>query len=217
MCWQLLTAGLVLQDVQTHKSNRHACMQTTCLLLIVAQDSHFQEWHQVTCGEPAECGSSWRSAAICSGGKNRRSVYLGLLEWRCPLSKRCFSCQRLNKRELICISLVPPLLLAPLEEFNFSFPPARLWTLSLFHAMLLSGSKFIKGRHFFFSKSRITLAVQAEWLMNMCFHSFQVWSAWLKRHDLDPWWAYGLKTLSDCLAISPHFNWKPNVHPQHIN
>lgn len=120
----------------------------------------------------------------------------------CQSAASAVSCQRLNKQQLICISLVPPLLHALLEELDFFIPPStslNSWSVSCFYCLDPS-SLWDK---LFFSTRRITLVAQEEWLMDMCFHSFQVWSAWLKRHDLDPWWAYGLKTLSDCLAIFP--------------
>lgn len=123
------------------------------------------------------------------------SVYLGLLDWRCPLSKWCFSCQRWNKWEPICISLIPPLLLAPPEEFDFISPPLRIPSLFCVTVWIQ-----VRKETALFFKSRIS---GAEWLIDMCFHSVQDWSVWLKRHDWDPWWAYGLKALSDCLAIPP--------------
>lgn len=134
--------GVGLQDVQTHM---HACVRRA------------SSWHRILIFmngiiSPA---ASQQNVSHLGAGKpfvwvvKQRSVYLGLLDWQCPLSKRCFSCQHLNKWELICISLIPPLLLAPLEEFYFlSPPPPLLWIPSLVHATLLSESKFIKRRHF---------------------------------------------------------------------
>lgn len=57
----------------TRCTNTHACMRTTCLLM--AQNSHFHEWHHVTCGKPAECVSSWRREAICLGGKTEECLF----------------------------------------------------------------------------------------------------------------------------------------------
>lgn len=119
----------------------------------------------------------------------------------CQSAASAVSCQRLNKQQLICISLVPPLLHALLEELDFFIPPQHISELLI--CFMLSWIQVHSGTRLFFSTRRITLVAREEWLMDMCFHSFQVWSAWLKRHDLDPWWAYGLKTLSDCLAIFP--------------
>lgn len=159
--------GAGLQDVQTHLSNVRACIRRA--------SSRTEIEPHLGAGRPFV----W--------ALKRRSVCLRLLDWRCPLSKRCFSCQHLNKWELICISLIPPPLPAPPEE---------LYLLSPFSE---SPRCFMP----LFLRSRMTLAVLTEWLIDMCFLSLQVWSAWLKRHDLDPWWAYGLKALTDCLAIPP--------------
>lgn len=40
-----------------------------------ATDSHFHEWHQVTCGKPAECATSWRRETICLGGKTEKCLF----------------------------------------------------------------------------------------------------------------------------------------------
>lgn len=207
MCWQQPAASLGLQDVQIHESDGLEKTSRFLLLLLLplVTDSHFGEWHQVTYGEPVECGSSWHGAAICWGGKNRRGVYLGLLEWRHPLSKRCFSCQ-LSAFEQTATHLhlisptTPPRTSGRVGLFH---PPQHISELLICFMLLLSGSKFTLGQGFFSQHTELLLLPgKSDW-WTCVFHSFQVWSAWLKRHDLVPWWAYGLKTLSDCLAISP--------------
>lgn len=44
-----------------------ARLHTTYLL--VAQTSHFPDWHRVTCGKPADCASHWHREAICLAGE----------------------------------------------------------------------------------------------------------------------------------------------------
>lgn len=108
---------------------QHACIRSVPSWHRI---SHFHDWHlrQAEQNVP-HLGARKPFVWVVK----QRSVYLGLLDWRCPLSERRFSCQHLNKWGLICISLIPPPVPAPLEEFDFLFlPPPPLWIPSLFHA-----------------------------------------------------------------------------------
>lgn len=70
-CWDEMAVGVLFYKMYKH--TRPTCMHTKCLLM--AQDSHFHEWHQVTCGKPAECATSWRGEAICLGGKTEKCLF----------------------------------------------------------------------------------------------------------------------------------------------
>ncbi len=175
----------------------HACIQCFSYM---AQDSHFHEWHRVTCGELAARAASWRREGICLGGKTEKCLFglvgLTVSPVKAALQLSAFEQMGTN---LHLINTTPPLA-APLGEILLYFSSSsslNSLTVSC-HFTDLSPAHFKTALSL---KSRIAIA--AEWLIDMCSRSFQVWIAWLKRHDLGPWWAYGLKALSDCLAIPP--------------
>lgn len=139
---------------------------------------------------------------------NQGSVYLGLLDWRCPLSKWCFSCQRLYKWGLICISLIPPPLPGLFEESYFPplrrfMPRYRLKPSSLKDSTFLdvqnqsSSSHSMTDGHVFSLFSGLECLIKKAWLGPLM-------SIWIKSAQWLP-------------GHSPHSNWKPNVHPPHIN
>lgn len=108
--------GIVLQDVQTPPSNTHA--------LEVSPHGTWFSFSQKTLSHLRQASwmchvlARWESHLFVR--QKQRSVYLGLLDWQCPLSKRRFSCHRLKKKwGLICISLIPPPLPALLEKLHF--------------------------------------------------------------------------------------------------
>lgn len=70
-CWDEMAVRVLFYKMYKHTCP--TCMHTKRLLM--AQESHFHEQHQVTCSKPAECATSWRGEAICLGGKTEKCLF----------------------------------------------------------------------------------------------------------------------------------------------
>ena len=169
-------------------------------------ESHFHEWHEVTRGKPAEGATSrCRGKAICLSGETGKCLFgpVGLTVSPVSAALQLSASEQMGTNlHLINPTSHPSQLLLKNSTFFPPRPPRPSESPRRFMPRYCLKPSSLKRPHFFL-KSRTAGAVLTEWLIDMHFHSFQVWSAWLKRHDLDPWWAYGLKALGDCLAIPP--------------
>lgn len=134
----------------------------------------------------------------------------------CQSGASAVSCQRLNKQQLICISLVPPLLHALLEELDFFIPPStslNSWSVSCFYCLdpssLWDKAFFLNMQNYSCCPGRVTDG-----------HVFPLFSGLeclIKKAWLGPLMSIWIKNTQWLLGHFPHFNWKPNVNPPHIN
>lgn len=185
------------------------------LLLSLIPGSHFAEWHQVTYGEPVECGSSWHGVAICWGGKNgvgaRGGCLFGLVGVTASPVKavRQLSAVEQTETHLHLISPTSPTctsgrvgLFLPLRP-----PPS---------------SASLNARSLSCSCCRDPSSV---WDKAFCSHCprrvtdghvlplFSGLECLIKKAWPGPLMSVWIKNTVWLLGRFPHFNWKPNVNP----
>lgn len=146
---------------------------------------------------------------------NQRSVYSGLLDWQCPVSKWCFSCQHFEEMGTN-LHLINPTS-SPRSSWGILLPPtpSTLPPPHCFMSHYCLKPSSLKDGTFLQDQNHSSCS---HWVTDR--HVFSLFSGLeclIKKAWLGPLMSIWIKSAQWLPGHSPHSNWKPNVHPPHIN